>query len=285
MRSLPNIYPRAGLLLSEESVVIPETPPPVPVVSEKEIAELMHLPYEEAEAAPADEEAADEDEAADEALSDPPAPPAPPAEQTVTLTEREYRAALEEARRDAVRVEYTKEELEIRFAAELQELRQDAVRRAYHDALKERAGELQEAVTQVGALLDELVKRQTDYFDRYTNELKYLAIDIAAKVMMSRIADDDLYLSNLVMQTVSSVKAGKWLTVELSERLVNLVDFISAELSKPEYQGMANVVGVPASDDTCRVVTEDGTLVATVSTQLRNLRDAFQAAEREPAHP
>ena len=84
-----------------------------------------------------------------------------------------------------------------------------------------------------------------------------------------------------MLQSVSSLKNAAWLNVEISERLVGLVDFIRKELDKPEYNGRATAFPVAGTDGICRVTTEDGTIVSSIEAQAQNLRSAFREAERQ----
>lgn len=169
----------------------------------------------------------------------------------------------------------TREELRAMFADEIEVVRHEAAERAYADAVHQKRGELREALDRMDALLIELQEQQDQYMEQYAKELKYLAIDIAEKVMLQKLSENDMALAPLVQKTVSSVKHSRWLTVDVSERLVGLVNYFNEELKKPEYRGTAEVVPTASPDDTCRVNTDEGTLVATLSVQTKHLREAF----------
>lgn len=175
----------------------------------------------------------------------------------------------------------TREELALLFADELEAVRRAAADRAYADAVQRKRGELREALARVDALLVELQEQQDQYVEQYTRELKYLAADIAEKVMLQRIEEDDLTLAPLVLRAVSSLKHSRWLSVDLSERLVELVSYLNEEFKRPEYQGKAEVHPMACPDDTLRVNTDEGTLVATVTAQTQKLREAFANEELE----
>lgn len=182
----------------------------------------------------------------------PPPPPPPPEPEPLTL-----------------------EELAELYADELDALRSQARDRAYADALRQKKGELKECVEHVEQLLTQMQEDQSQYMTHYANELRYMAIEIAEKIMLTRIEADDMSLAPLVLQSVASVRHSKWLSVELSERLVQLVEYMKRELEKATYRGQAEVIPVAAPLDTCRVITEDGVLVSTVTAQTSNLKEAF----------
>ena len=87
-----------------------------------------------------------------------------------------------------------------------------------------------------------------------------------------------MVLEKLVLKTVSESPL-RVLKVEVSNHLTKLVEHLKEELIKPEYRGQAMITPVEAPPDTCRVVTESGATVATVSVQAENLRRAFSEAD------
>jgi len=126
-----------------------------------------------------------------------------------------------------------------------------------------------------------MVGAHRQFIEEFTKELKYMAVDIAEKIILEKISEDDLILQRLVLQTVNNVKNAEWLNVEISERLVGLVDGIKKELEKPEYNGRAFVFPVAGSDSVCRVTTNDGTVVSTIEVQAANLRKTFREYEQQ----
>lgn len=173
------------------------------------------------------------------------------------------------------------EELSTSYEQNLKELAASVAQTAYYDAYKKRKAELKDCINGVQTLMDEMVKAHKQFIEEYTNELKYMAVDIAEKMILEKIGENDLVLQRLVLQTVNSVKNTEWLNVEISERLVSLVDFIKKELEKPEYNGRAFVFPVAGSDSICRVTTNDGTVVSTIEVQAENLRKTFREFEQQ----
>lgn len=175
----------------------------------------------------------------------------------------------------------TQEELCKIYEQQLSELCANVAEHAYYDALNRKKAELRDTIEDVKALMDELAISQRRFIDEYTEELKYMAVDIAEKMILEKIEKDDTILERLVLQSIKNVKNADWLNVEISERLVNLVDKIKRELDKPEYSGRAHVIPVVGTDDICRVTTEDGTIVSTIEVQAKNLRAAFREAQQQ----
>jgi len=174
----------------------------------------------------------------------------------------------------------SKDELKAIYEQSLKELAASVAQQAYYDSLNKKKAELKDCINGVQALLDEMVTAHKQFIEEYTNELKYMAVDIAEKIILEKISEDDLILQRLVLQTVNNVKNAEWLNVEISERLVGLVDSIKKELDKPEYNGRAFVFPVAGTDSICRVTTNDGTVVSTIEVQTDNLRKTFREFEQ-----
>lgn len=175
----------------------------------------------------------------------------------------------------------SKEELQVIYERNLKELATSVAQQAYFDALNKKKAELRDCISGVQTLMDELVVTHGKFIEEFTSELKYMATDIAEKIILEKISEDDLILRRLVLQTVNNVKNAEWLNVEISERLVGLVDVIKKELDKPEYNGRSFVFPVSGTDSVCRVVTNEGAIVSSVEDQINNLREEFRNFEKQ----
>lgn len=165
------------------------------------------------------------------------------------------------------------------YKNEISEICRDAEKKAYDDVLAAKEAEIQGCIAEVQDLLGRIRSEQERYVEDYARELKYFAIEIAEKMILEKIDEDDLILNKLVLQAVSEVKNSQWLNVEVSDRLTKLTEFLKDELSRPEYRGQVAVTPVAAPPDTCRVVNDSGANVATVSVQAENLRRLFSEAD------
>lgn len=178
-------------------------------------------------------------------------------------------------------VRLSKEELKELYQTELDEICHEVAQTAYADALKQKKSEIEQAIQAVENQLAEMQEMQQQYMKRYAQEVKYMAVDIAEKMIMTKIDENDMVLNHLVKQVVGGVQNASWLNVEVSEQLVSLVEYLRQEFQKPEYYGKASVTPTVCAKDTCRVTTPDGTIVATISAQAQNLRNAFEVDEKE----
>lgn len=253
-----SVYKNHSLEPENERVRIPDVTEP----------EELHL--EETQETDLYEEELSQEEAAQE----PAAVESPEPEQPETPPEPEP-----EPEPEPLPVYPTGEELRQIYENELKELCKNTAEQAYYDALNRKKAELRECVDSVKNLMDQMAQAQQEFIRQYSEELKFMAVDIAEKIILQKISEDDAFLQPLVLQSIGSLKNAQWLNVEISERLVGLVDFIRGELDKPEYSGKATVFPVAGTDGLCRVTTEDGTIVSSIEVQAQNLRDAFRDAE------
>ena len=175
----------------------------------------------------------------------------------------------------------TREELAEFYRDELNAIALEVEIKAYSDALQSKKEELQASIDSISEKINEMEELQKNFLEDYEKKLKFFAIDIAEKLVCKKISDDDLFLSELVTKTLSECKGTNWLTLEVSDALQGPVEVAKAELSKPEYRGVAEVKPIACADDTCVVSTETGAVVATISVQADNLRLAFREAEME----
>ncbi len=205
----------------------------------------------------------------------------PPEEAFMEFTPESFETAEEPEEPQEKLVYPTREELAEFYRDELNAIALEVEIKAYSDALQSKKAELQASIDSISQKINEMEELQKAYLQDYEKKLKFFAIDIAEKLVCKKISDDDLFLSELVTKTVSECKGTNWLTLEVSDALANLVEVAKAELSKPEYRGVAEVKPIACADDTCVVSTETGAVVATISVQADNLRLAFREAEME----
>ncbi len=182
-----------------------------------------------------------------------------------------YKEAYNSARQEAYKNAY-KEAYPIALEEAGKNAFQEASQEAYFNALNQKKTEITGLIQQVGQSLEEMEKMQTAYFETYARQLNTLSLEIAEKLIQRKIEQDDLTLQTLVMETVDRVKNATWLKVEVSDHLLGLVEKLRSDLQSMER---AEVVPAPDSDGTVRVSTETGTIDASISTQIDNLRRVF----------
>lgn len=141
---------------------------------------------------------------------------------------------------------------------------------------EEVAAQVKNALEELSQTLCEMKALQNDRFNSFDSQIKWLACDIASKVVCKKIDEDDLYLKELVNSAIKEAKEAQWLSVTLSSRLESLV-----EVLKAEYEGSDLKIEFDTSDTvhTSDVVVNgsDRQVVASVDEQLKNIREYFSS--------
>lgn len=173
---------------------------------------------------------------------------------------------------------YTPEEFESQVSKRVEEIRGQLWKEAYQEAAEEKGGEIHACIQQVQDALRQLRENHRKFLEEYRDHLASLAIDVAEKLILHKIDKDDLFLADLVTKTVGSMKNAEWITVGVSDQLADLVDFLRKEFKNPDY-GNVEVTARYYPTDTCLLETDEGVLDASISEQIRNLRQEFDAIE------
>lgn len=203
-----------------------------------------------------------------------------PSEPQVSFEEL-YAQTVSEARQEAERVSkeilklaHSEHDVLIKQAEEEAErIRDEAYREGLERGRQEKREELRAAIENTNRAIQQIELENVQYMHLYEEELKNLAVDVASRILRKRITPDGHELTELVKAAINSVKDADWITVELSERMPGLLSFLQSELK--ESRTNAEVVAKDLPEDACIVKTSDGNIDASVTTQLRNVREYF----------
>ena len=154
-------------------------------------------------------------------------------------------------------------------------IREQAKSEGYQAGYQEVIKRVDDALAEVKRTLDDMQQRQHSYFLDYQKELRFLALDIAAKVVGATIESNETAMADLVRQAVSAVKGADWITVEVSDRLVELIGQLTEEFSIQYPSRQIEVMGSNIPHDSCIIKTSDGIVDASIPVQLQNLQDIF----------
>lgn len=203
-------------------------------------------------------------------------------EEPVEVDENRVQELLQTLTKEELR-EIFSEELEVIELAVSKEAYKVAYKSAYDEAydktILQRKGEIQECIQNVNDGILQMQEQHKIFLKEYTTELKYLAIDIAEKIILQKIAEDELILTNLVKKTVLEIKNTSWFDIEVSDKLVGLVDTLRKDLAVAMPNTRVTISPKPIPSDSCRVNTSEGTVVSSVSAQASNLRNIFEKSE------
>lgn len=156
-----------------------------------------------------------------------------------------------------------------------EELKAAAVAEGRTQAAAEKSTEIQDCIQRVDSYLDAMQATHNQFMTEYESELHDMALEIAGKVLSKRISEDDMELAELVKKAALSARKAEWIQVEISDQLPILMEYLRRELADPEYGGNVEIVAQEMAVDGCILQTPDGIVDASVSTQLKNLKEQF----------
>ncbi len=195
-------------------------------------------------------------------------------EELYAQTVSEAREEAERISKEIIKLAHSEHDVLIRQAQEdAERIRTEAYQEGLERGRREKQEELCAAIEKTNRAIQQLELENVQYMHLYEEELKNLAVDVASRILRKRITPDGHELSELVKAAINSVKDADWITVELSERMPGLLSFLESELK--ESRTNAEIVAKDLPEDACIVKTSDGNVDASVTTQLRNIREYF----------
>lgn len=195
------------------------------------------------------------------------------------VTEEIIRGAMAEAGRILEEAVRKAEEQKAEKLAEVQ-YEADRMRRAAAvEGRREGMAEALDTVRQSAATIENAIAsfegERAGFEAEYEQQLKWLAIEIASKVLAKKVAQDDAEMTEMVEKAVQSVKNESWIRIEVAQEMTGLIDRLTALF---DGSGNVSVSPVPAEAGTVHIETPSGVVDASLRTQLANLRDYFAQA-------
>lgn len=206
-----------------------------------------------------------------------------PVSDSSAVREEVIQSAMSEASRileDAVRK--AEEERQQRLSGIMQEAEQ--LRRQAEDEGRREGLEI--TMAQIKQTADDLEKavaryegQRAGFESEFEEQLKWMAIEIASKVLAKKVSEDDTEIAEMVQKAVAGVKNQPWVRVEVAQEMTGLIDRL---VTLFDDQQNIEVVPIPAPAGTVQVETPSGIMDASLKTQLANLREFF-AGSAAPA--
>ena len=165
--------------------------------------------------------------------------------------------------------------------ADLQAQILEARQEAYQDELLEKREAISEAVAYISRGMRDIEEGFAGFVREFSDELKFMALDIAERILNKEIDEDAHALEALVLQQVSEIKNAPWINVEVSDQIKGLAGHLKEQLERAEQGKQFFVESRDVPPDTVRIVTEEGVVDATLSIQIKQLREAFIRAGEE----
>ncbi len=166
---------------------------------------------------------------------------------------------------------------EANSAAEL--IKKNAYEEGMKKGIADKTELLENLAHYISHSIEQLKHDETEYFEEYEKQLKYVAAEIAEKIIYQKIQDDDMTMYTLLKNAIKTVRDASWIKAEVSEKLSGYADSLEKELSDI---GISAEISIDenAPVDTCVLNTSDGYVVATVSQQLANLKEFINKQDK-----
>jgi len=166
-----------------------------------------------------------------------------------------------------------------RAAEQIERDRQTAREEGRQQAFAQTTQDIVGCIRGIEQTLARLESAQAGFITGYEQDLKWMALEIAQKILVDTISADDTRLVPLVMAAVHSAGNAPWMTVEISERMTGLLTQLQHKISSFSDTGRINLRLVDAPPDTCIVETPDRVFDASIKQQIENLKGYFAAEQ------
>lgn len=182
--------------------------------------------------------------------------------QMQTRAEQERDQILEQAKRSSIQM--------------MEEARLEGIEKGF----RERTAEIDAVLKKMLAALDSLKKEQEEYFRTYATQTQDFALEIAGKILHKQITLEPTALESLVIETIGGVRDADWLTVKLASRSGELIKLLNDYYHQTDARKITFTENRSVDPGACVVETPDGTVDASIQTQLDNLRQLFQKVSK-----
>ncbi len=196
------------------------------------------------------------------------------------ILERDRSDAEEAARQIRAQAEQEREQILEQAKKSAIQMIEEGRLEGIHKGIQEKTAEIDAMLKKMNAVLEELKQDQLKFFQSYAAQTQDFALEIAGKILHEQITLDPASMENLIIESIGTVRDADWLTVKLSNRSGELIKLLNDYYHQSDARKIAFTENRSAPG-TCIVDTPDGTIDASIQTQLDNLRQLFQKAARK----
>lgn len=144
-------------------------------------------------------------------------------------------------------------------------------------AIEQKSSEIDEVLSELAKNISELRDAQEEFFEKYSSELKMLAIDIAEKLLSDRIKSDETALLPLIKNTLKTMRDADYITVTISEKHSELIEKLKNDLPAMNMDKYTEIISSgDIAEDGIFIESPDSAIDASLSLQFENLREFFK---------
>lgn len=163
--------------------------------------------------------------------------------------------------------------------ARAQQAASEAYNEGSYKGFKEKTALLDNLALYISHSIEEIKREKNQFFEEYTKELKHLSVDICEKIISQKIEDDDMVMYGVIKDAVRYARDTKWIKADVSSKLSGYIDSLEKELQE-SGQNVEFILSENVPKDTCILNTSNGVIVATLSEQLKNLREFMKTIDK-----
>lgn len=199
-------------------------------------------------------------------------------DQAIAMSEAIIEKAMEDAERMRAEaqneIEFARAAMMEQVALEAEQVKQEAYQLGIQMGAAAEAETIAQCIHNLELAVARIEGEQEGFMVEYEGNLKWLALEIASRVLSKRIEQDDSEMMSLVKSALATVKSTEWIKVELSQDMTGLIDALGQELKRAGEERIT-VRGISAPPGTCIMDTPASKLDASMYTQLQNLKEYF----------
>lgn len=184
--------------------------------------------------------------------------------------EEEAARLLSEARTQA---EAERERILGEAMAEAESLRQEALAAGHREGYESCVAGARSTTEALEAAVARMEGEVAGFEAEYEEQLKWMAMEIATRVLNRKVAENDAILTSMVGRVVQGLKNEAWVRVEVAQEMTRLIGQLQDLFDDQEQ---IEVSAIPADPGTILVETPSGVVDASLHTQLENLKQYFQ---------
>lgn len=159
--------------------------------------------------------------------------------------------------------------------AEIEQAKAEGFNEGVVEGTRSQVANIKACIQQLESTVARIEGKQEEYFAACENDIKWLSLEIAQKVLNDKLTEDQMAMYPLVAAAVAKQKNASWLTVEISDDAPLLINRLKDELEKGDNGKSITINSVNAPTGTCRIQTAEGFIDASIYRQLDNLREYF----------
>lgn len=165
-----------------------------------------------------------------------------------------------------------------RAEVEAQALREEAVIQGRAEGVSSKKEQIEQCVAQIEQAVIRMESEQAAFMVDYEQKLKWLALEIASKILSKKVEDNGAEMAELVQNAVSAAGSAKWVGVEVSNQMPELLGALEQSFADNDK---VEVRAIAAPPGTCRIETAAGVVDASVYTQIENMKEYFASEQSE----